>query len=267
MKIAIYSHSIAPSIDGVSRRFTRILWEFYRQGHELILFTIEDAPEDIPPVTEIIVLSHMCFPCYPTKKAGLSDFKSLAQIVSGLARHRPDIVHITIDTLSSMFAFAGLLCSVPVVGSFHTDVLELLKVCKSTALQHSIVVCKEYNDQWILDSCGTTSTSYQQKLLYKQGIRTEHIVKTGVDLDVFTENMANEDLRFQMTFGNPEAFLCVYVGRLTFEKRIEVIVEACKNLPNVYLALVGDGTSAEEFAALHGAENRVFCKPQFLTQR
>jgi hypothetical protein len=52
--IAVYSHSIAPSIDGVCRRFTGILWELHRSGHDLILFTLEDQPLDLPPIKHVV---------------------------------------------------------------------------------------------------------------------------------------------------------------------------------------------------------------------
>ena len=48
MRLAVYSHSIAPSIDGVCRRFTALLRELVRQGHQVLLFTLEDRPEDLP---------------------------------------------------------------------------------------------------------------------------------------------------------------------------------------------------------------------------
>lgn len=43
-----------------------------------------------------------------------------------------------------------------------------------------------------------------------------------------------------MTFGDKNAFLCVYVGRISKEKRIDVIVEAVRSIEGVYLAIVGE---------------------------
>jgi len=50
MKILLYSHSIAPSIDGVCRRMTGMMNELRRQGHEVILVTLEDEPQNIGEV-------------------------------------------------------------------------------------------------------------------------------------------------------------------------------------------------------------------------
>jgi hypothetical protein len=37
MKVAVYSHSIPPAVDGVSRRFTSIIHELHKAGHEVSL--------------------------------------------------------------------------------------------------------------------------------------------------------------------------------------------------------------------------------------
>lgn len=42
-----------------------------------------------------------------------------------------------------------------------------------------------------------------------------------------------------MTFNDPNAFLCVYVGRISKEKRIDVIVEAVRGVEGAYLAIIG----------------------------
>ena len=43
-------------------------------------------------------------------------------------------------------------------------------------------------------------------------------------------------------FGDVNGFLCVYVGRISNEKRIDVILKAVEGLtgaPNAYIALIG----------------------------
>jgi len=89
-----------------------------------------------------------------------------------------------------------------------------------------------------------------------------------------------------MTFGDPAGFLCVYVGRISNEKRLDVIRAAVQKLTGdkaTYIAIVGavhlsvlnspqssssitgDGPSAARWAKLHGKENRIYCKPRFLS--
>ena len=66
-------------------------------------------------------------------------------------------------------------------------------------------------------------------------------------------------------FGKTDGFLCVYVGRISREKRIDVIVNAVRELDNVYLAVIGNGATAAIYQSMHGAKNRLYCKPEFLS--
>ena len=91
MKIAIYSHSIAPSIDGVCRRFTAILHELQRQGHETLLFTMEDKPEELPKSTTFVTLDHMIFPSYPNKKVARPTCRAIAKVALALTKFKPDV--------------------------------------------------------------------------------------------------------------------------------------------------------------------------------
>ena len=92
MKVAIYSHSIAPSIDGVCRRFTGLLQELSEQGHDLQLFTLESSPEDLPiKLTNWVTLEHMVLPSYPEKKIAMPTASSILKMWSALAAFKPDV--------------------------------------------------------------------------------------------------------------------------------------------------------------------------------
>jgi hypothetical protein len=91
MRVAIYSHSIAPSIDGVCRRFTGILQELDRSGHSTLLFTLESAPQDVPSNTKVVTLDHMFFPTYPEKKVAKPSWRSLQAIINALKDFQPEV--------------------------------------------------------------------------------------------------------------------------------------------------------------------------------
>ena len=160
MKIAIYSHSIAPSIDGVCRRFTSIIHELVRQGHELILFTLEEKPEDLPPLSDVVMLDYFFMPAYPNKRVAKPSFRNMFVITQTLLKHRPHLAHVTADGIAQMFALAGLVSNVPVVGSFHTDLLDLVSTHHANFFQKWCITFKEHVDSLVLDSCATTSKSF-----------------------------------------------------------------------------------------------------------
>jgi glycosyltransferase involved in cell wall biosynthesis len=160
MKIAVYTHSIAPSIDGVCRRFTGIIHEFIRQGHEVLLFTMESEPEDLPKKLPFVTLDSMVFPSYPNKKVAKPTLNSLSLIFSNLSSFRPDILHVVADGFSQFFALVALSLNIPIVASFHTDLVDLLSTHNAFEFQKQLVVTKEAIDSMVMDSCATTSKSF-----------------------------------------------------------------------------------------------------------
>lgn len=261
-KLAIYSHSIAPSIDGVCRRYTAILQELQKRGTEAVLFTIEAEPEGLPEGLEFVTLDHMIIPAYPGKKVARPTYNMFLTILDKLKYHKPDIVHITNDGFSHMFAMAGLLLGITVVGSYHTDLQELLSKHDAAIFQRSMIYIKEFTDSYVLDSLATTSISFKDKLA-KSGIHCQHIIETSVDMTTFHPKKRKEALKKKLTFGDKKGFLCLYTGRISNEKRIDLILAAVQRLDNAYLAVVGDGPIAAKFAEMHGEENRLYCKPGF----
>jgi len=71
-----------------------------------------------------------------------------------------------------------------------------------------------------------------------------------------------------MMFGDEKGFLCIYVGRISGEKRLDVMIDAIKRVDvikgrRIYLAIVGDGPLGLKYAAMHGAEHGIYCRPRF----
>lgn len=69
-------------------------------------------------------------------------------------------MHITGDAFSQSFSFICNLLGIPIIGSFHTDLIDLLKTHDAYNFQKWLVLLMEYVDNFILDSCATTSASF-----------------------------------------------------------------------------------------------------------
>jgi len=264
MKIALYSHSILPAVDGVARRFAQIIDEFVAQGHEVILFTLEEKPQQLPPTVKHYTLKSCCIPNYSGKLLGVPTLVNLYYICSALHVERPDVIHCVGDALSSSFGLLGKSMGIPVVTSIHTDIQTLGKKCKVPRFGRNMSNFKEQVDSRILDGCATTSLSFSNQLL-KQGIRCDHVIKTSVDVTIFHPDKRDQSIRSKYTFGNSDKFLAVFVGRLAAEKRLEICLKLVETLEDLYVAFIGDGPLAPKLAQYHGAENRVYCEPGFLT--
>eukprot|EP01034_Spumella_vulgaris_P027121 gene27120-33798_t len=176
------------------------------------------------------------------------------------------IIHVVADGYSNLFTLACLVFNIPVVGSFHSDILDLLTTHKALEFQKFLVATKEQIDSYVFDSCATTSESFKAKLI-KQGVHCEHVIITAVDIELFNKDKRKEEIRSRLMFGDTNGFLCVYVGRISHEKRLDVVIKAMGLLTGeqkAYLAIVGDGPSSGDYAKLHGPANKIYCKPEFL---
>ncbi len=89
-----------------------------------------------------------------------------------------------------MFTLAGLFFGIPVVGSFHTDILDLLRTHNAFGFQKLLVSTKERIDSFVFDSCATTSQSFKDKLR-DQGVTCEHVIQTAVDTTMFSPSKFN----------------------------------------------------------------------------
>lgn len=101
------------------------------------------------------------------------------------------IIHVVSDGYSQLFTLIGLGLGIPVVGSFHTDILDLLRTHNALGFQKLLVYTKERIDSYVLDSCATTSLSFQTKLR-SQGVTCEHVIQTAVNTTMFSSAKFNK---------------------------------------------------------------------------
>ena len=75
-----------------------------------------------------------------------------------------------------------------------------------------------------------------------KGIQNTALWQRGVDTELFTPHLANQEMR-QRLHGNHDdtGHLLLYIGRLSAEKQIERIRPVLEAMPQTRLALVGDG--------------------------
>lgn len=65
-----------------------------------------------------------------------------------------------------MFSFACGVLNLPIVGSFHTDLIDLVSSFNAYEFQKWAIILLEYTDYVLLDSCATTSMSFSVNLCY-----------------------------------------------------------------------------------------------------
>lgn len=106
----------------------------------------------------------------------------------------------------------------------------------------------------------TLCTSPQmQEELSSNGLPRVEVWRKGIDTVRFQPTFKSDEMREQMTDGNPDDFLMVYIGRLGAEKRLKDIKPMMEKLgSNVRLCIVGGGPQAEELHEYFKDTNTVF---------
>ncbi len=245
MKIAIFSDTFFPQINGVSRVLGKYLDYMDKNGIEYILFAPEK--DERPFKGTIISLGGVKFPLYPELKISLP---SQAKLKKHLDDFQPDIVHLitqfSIGLAGMRYAKSQHL---PIIASYHTNFDQYL------SFYHLPFLVKPVNKymQWFysfsqINFCPSQETLRQLRLI---GLRNLEVCPNGVDQELFSPQFRNTQLRALFSV-NEKTPMLLYVGRIASEKGLDVLMAAVKNLDRAgvsfKLVLVGDGPAREQLA-------------------
>jgi phosphatidylinositol alpha 1,6-mannosyltransferase len=170
-------------------------------------------------------------------------------VLACIEEHRPDVIHVATPGPVGLCGLAvARLLGIPVVGSFHTELGPY-----ALHLTRDLVVAEatEVYVDWFYARCATVlaPTRGVADALASRGMPDVGVWGRGVDTDLFSPERRNDDLRARVLGDGALAIL--YVGRLSHEKRIGVLLDAFARVsrarPDVRLVVVGEGPARREF--------------------
>ncbi len=236
MKIAFFTETFLPKVDGIVTRLTKTIEFLVKAGEEVIVFCPEGCPETYMGA-KIVGVAAMPLPLYPELKLGLPG----PFVAETLENFKPDLIHVINP---AVLGLGGIWLSktnnIPLIASYHTHLPKYLEHYGMGMLEPLLwELLKAAHNQALLNLC--TSTAMVQELKDK-GIRHTALWQRGVDTEIFRPELRNQKMREKL-FGNfqEKENLLIYVGRLSAEKQIERIKPVLNKLTNTSLALVGDG--------------------------
>jgi glycosyltransferase involved in cell wall biosynthesis len=243
MKIAIFTDTYAPEINGVCNTLLR-LTEYFRAHNIEYLVVAPEYPDDLPAgtgsATNIIRVKSVRAPFYPQSRLALPSYAYLRQ---RLEAFQPDIVHVTtpltIGWSGHKFARES---SLPLVISYHTNFDQYLTFYKLEYLRNWL---NRYM-YWFhreADLILAPSKETQQSLIYK-GYQNVGIWSRGIDCFTFRPHSIAANTC------PPEPFTFLYVGRLSAEKQLDVLLDAIEIVNrtcevNTRFIFTGDGPLRE----------------------
>jgi len=235
MRIALFTETFLPKVDGIVTRLRHTVDHLQRNGDRVLIFCPEGGLTEYKGA-QIHGLSWMPLPWYPELKMAFPR----PEIGEVLEKFQPDIVHVANPAILGLGGiYYAKTMNIPLVASYHTHLPKYLEHYGLAMLEPVLwEMLKGAHNQATLNLC--TSTAMVSELR-SHGIERVDLWQRGVDTELFDPELASNEMRWRLSQGHPESPLLLYVGRLGAEKEIDRIKPVLEAIPNARLALVGDG--------------------------
>lgn len=258
MKIALFSDTYTPDINGVATSSRILHNELVKAGHEVIIVTSE-LPQDSnyvdDPVENVLRVPGIELQkLYGYRATNIFSYKGLKE----LKQFGVQIIHCQTEFGIGIFSrLAAEVLDVPIVYTYHTmwaDYSHYLVPIKSNAVDG--IVKKMIHRFSKL--CGTKCTelivpsSKTLEALEQYGIhKSMHVIPTGLELDKFDPKNKNQALidELKIKYDLEGKFVITFLGRIAKEKSIDLIIDSAKILSQTRgdfkVLIVGGGPSLE----------------------
>ena len=173
---------------------------------------------------------------------------SLTQVLAFVERAQPDVIHVATPGPVGLCGLAAAkTLGLPLVGSYHTELGPY-----ALHLTRDLLVAEAFDRyvDWFYRQCALVlgPTAAVADALAQRGMTTS-VWGRGVDTDRFTPARRDEALRARLL--GDGTVLLLFVGRLSAEKRVDVLLDAFARLgaamPGARLVLAGEGPSRADF--------------------
>ncbi len=251
MRIALFTDTYLPQVNGVSRTLGRLVAHAIGRGHQVAVISPR-LPDYDPHASLKIDLPGLPAPFYPQLRLALPLDPWNARRVRAFD---PDVVHVatefTVGWSGTTFAADN---DLPLVTSFHTDFPAYLAGYGLGGLEAAAWrLLASFHQRAGLTFCPSSATLTQlQEAGFHDRLR---IWARGVDAATLNPARRSEEVRRRWA---PDAdLILLFVGRLAPEKRTGLLLETFEQLrrrpgPRLSLLIVGDGPDRDELEAQAG---------------
>lgn len=249
MRIAIITENFLPKVDGVTRTLARLLEHLQLTSHQVLLLGPETCFQRYAGA-ELMGTFGLPFFLYPELKFNLWR----PGFTKRLIEFNPDVIHLVDPCFLGAMGLAIIryhLPWTPIVSSYHTN---LAVYCDHFGFGFLTNMMWKWNrfchsfSQTI--ACPSPST---QSILSQHGFQNLTVWPRGVDLTLFSPAQRSDNLRqcWQKATAAAAAeqylsdskMIILYVGRVSYEKNIELMIEAYRGMDHdvCHLVIVGHG--------------------------
>ena len=263
MKIAIFSDTYLPDINGVATSSYILRNALEAMGHDVLVITTElKKGDDYQDVGKVYRMSGIeVKQLYGYRLANVFSLKAMKL----LKEMNLDVIHIQTEFSVGIFGkIVGRLLNVPVVYTYHTQyedyvhyapVIGDFNVTQQLLKKVAGKVSQLYGD----DCTALIAPSQKTKdMLLGYGIKNDmHVIPTGLELSRFEKSaldpMKLYDVRKECGITD-DMFTLIFLGRIAPEKSIDLVISSLPKVietnPNVRLVIVGGGPGLDDLKEL-----------------
>lgn len=247
MKIAIFTDTFLPQINGVTNTLSRLGDHLTQKGIEYIFLTPDHPTKDFHNYN-IEKFFSTCFFLYPECRF---TFPNLLRINHILDQFKPDIIQLMTEFNVGL---SGLVYAkqhnIPYITNFSTNYESILASYNMGILQRPMWrYCKKFHSGAVFT---LTPSKETEKYIHSKGITRTKIFTRGIDFECFHPNHRNDSLRKSLNI--EEKIVLLYVGRVSPEKGLSLLRESMIRLNEKYndriaLIVTGEGPMLPELMA------------------
>ncbi|MCG5057634.1 MAG: glycosyltransferase family 1 protein [Limnoraphis sp. WC205] len=235
MRIALFTETFLPKIDGIVTRLRHTVEQLHRSGDQVLIFSPEGGLKEYMGC-QIYGVEGFPLPMYPELKIAIPH----PGVGAKLEEFQPDLIHVANPAVLGLGGlYYAKKFNLPLIASYHTHLPQYLHHYNLGMLEEVLWgLLRSAHNQADLNLCTSTA---MVKELRSHGIERVDLWQRGVDTELFQPDQATPEMRDRLSQGHPDCTLLLYVGRLGAEKEIDRIKPILEAIPNARLALVGDG--------------------------
>jgi len=250
-KIALFTDTL-DEINGVAITIKRLISTARSRGVELTVITAgDDGEEAVEGVKKFQSVGDFVLPEYPELKL---NYPPILDVMDFIEREGFTRIHIsTPGTVGLLGLLIARMMNIPVAGTYHTDIPQYVRsltndeFLEQAAWSYMIWFYGQM-EEVMVPSAGTR----EQLLARGQPQERMKPLPRWVDTEAYSPEMRNPSFWKSRGIGLGRVVL-LYVGRVSREKGLEMLVDAFRELVDsgaaIALAVIGDGPYREEMEA------------------
>ncbi len=253
MKVAMFADSFYPTVDGAVVSMETQIKGLEAKGHEVVVFAPK-TPKKVEYPRTVHYFPSMEFRSYK----GYRVIYAAPTMMECLRKEKVDVLHCHgVASMAILSLTAARAMDIPHVITFHTMANEAVKYYSFLPMRDDLLVPAVWiylrNMMARSELVIAPSAPIKEELL-ANGVRMHacEVVPTGIDLARFSPK--NYDRGFLKRFGLEGHRVVLHVGRLSMEKRLDIVLKAMVQLkrdePDLRLLVAGDGPAAGHYKAL-----------------